>query len=349
MAETPPHIRVLLDAIKDTHAVATATGMLQPLVLGGLTNLWHLCWREDEDLVDEMQLRGCFGPYPPELIPALIAFHFLEAHEAGQWRVRGAEELLRISRQKVEAGKARAAGAKRDAGGRMVSSDGPADHQRTTSEKPAGSQPTTQPPTHPSTLHPSTTTTDLPEEVVVGAWERFQEKREENDYGREAQRPAKFAAWLKVALAVCSLDDLLRAYEVFLGDDSIKNKTHATAVFMRDGVWSTRIPPAPPPPPPPPEGAPPADPAAEEIWAAVLQRLRNEGKAYALESLTKLIPCALSGSTLTLWGQDRFFLEWVKDHYGGLLAGLLDHQLFVTAPDTPRRPLNSKGEGEEDG
>lgn len=352
MAETPPHIRVLLDGIKDSHGVATATGMLQPTVLGGLTNLWELVWRagrrdeESPDLVDEVQIAGCFGPYPPGLIGALVAFRFLEAAGAGQWRVRGAEELLRVSRQASEAGKARAEGAKRDAGGRMMPNDQPAKHQRSSSGSPAGSQPTTQPPIHPSPIHPFTTTTnlpDLPEEVVVGAWTRFQDKREENGYGREARRPAKFAAWLKIALAVCSLDDLLVAYEDFLEDISFKNKTHPTAVFMSDGVWSTRIPPAPPAPPPPPPNAPAVDPEAEKIWAAVLQRLRDEGKTYALEWLIKLVPIEVAGNELTLWIQDHFYLDWLQDHYGGLLTNMLEHQLFIVAPGTERRPLHREG------
>lgn len=354
MAETPPHIRVLLDAIKDSHGVATATGMLQPTILGGLVNLWELCWRAKEDLVDEMQLRGCFGPFPPELIRALIAFNFLEAHEAGQWRVRGAEELLRISRQKSEAGKERARQGLRDkATGRMLprvteplvdeSSECPADRQHITSVPPARSQPTTKPPNHPSTLHPSTTTKELADEVVV-AWERFQDKREAAGYGREAQRPARFATWLQDALSICSLDDLLAAYEQYLDDASIKNRTHPTAVFMKDGVWSTRIPPPAARSAPTPAGAPASDPAAAEIWQAFLQQLRLEKRNYILESLGKFVPCALDGDDLTLWGPDQFLLGWMADQCRELLVAKVRHRLFVLAPDTPRRPLFPEGE-----
>ncbi len=139
-----PYIATDLDAFDDADAVAGATGLLAPLVLGGLARTWRWCWRNKTDRVTAEQLAGFFCSPLPGLPAALVAFGFLEAGET--YRVRGANRYLHITSVRSKAGQLRASGAQRDSRGRLrKSSTGPAHAGDATSTPPAHHQQRTSP------------------------------------------------------------------------------------------------------------------------------------------------------------------------------------------------------------
>lgn len=67
-----------------------------------------------------------------------------------------------------------------------------------------------------------------------------------------------------------------------------------------------------------------AVPAAAEIWGKALEAIRHEGgKEYALSWLEKLSAVDVREGTLVLGVHDRFFRDWVDDHYRGLIEHTL--------------------------
>lgn len=61
----------------------------------------------------------------------------------------------------------------------------------------------------------------------------------------------------------------------------------------------------------------------ENLWFKVLDNIRHEGKTYALSWLEKLKPHALRDEQLVLAVSDRFFRDWVDDHYRTLIEATL--------------------------
>jgi len=64
-------------------------------------------------------------------------------------------------------------------------------------------------------------------------------------------------------------------------------------------------------------------PTAENIWTKTLDTLRQEGKTYALTWLEKMRPLAVNERALVLGVPDRFYRDWVDDHYRSLLETTL--------------------------
>lgn len=119
-----PHIQFELDAMELVPSVASAARITEEAVGWGLPKLWRHCWRRGDDTVSVVILPGFFAGADRELIAeVLVAFGFLESLGGGDYRVRGAERYLRISESQSAAGKARAAKAKRDSKGRLVSAN----------------------------------------------------------------------------------------------------------------------------------------------------------------------------------------------------------------------------------
>lgn len=65
------------------------------------------------------------------------------------------------------------------------------------------------------------------------------------------------------------------------------------------------------------------DVSAQGVWAQILETLRREGKTYALSWLTRMRPVALRDGAFILGVPDRFFRDWVDDHYRTLLEEML--------------------------
>jgi chromosomal replication initiator protein len=60
-------------------------------------------------------------------------------------------------------------------------------------------------------------------------------------------------------------------------------------------------------------------PSADFLWEKALSALRSDGKQYALTWLEKIRPLEVRENALVLAVPDRFFRDWVDDHYRGLL------------------------------
>ncbi|HEY1905190.1 MAG TPA: DnaA N-terminal domain-containing protein, partial [Myxococcaceae bacterium] len=59
--------------------------------------------------------------------------------------------------------------------------------------------------------------------------------------------------------------------------------------------------------------------SADELWEKTLALLREDGKSYALTWLDRMQALEVKDGTLILGVPDRFFRDWVDDHYRPLL------------------------------
>lgn len=62
------------------------------------------------------------------------------------------------------------------------------------------------------------------------------------------------------------------------------------------------------------------DTTAGRSWQRVLDVLRADGKIYALGWIEQMTALEQRGRELELGCPDRYFLEWIKDHYAGMLG-----------------------------
>lgn len=63
--------------------------------------------------------------------------------------------------------------------------------------------------------------------------------------------------------------------------------------------------------------------SADNVWADALSSLRSKGAAYAVSQLERLTPLSFGAGTFRLGVNDRFFRDWVDEHYRGLLEEAL--------------------------
>lgn len=92
----------------------------------------------------------------------------------------------------------------------------------------------------------------------------------------------------------------------------------------------------------------PHSPNAEGLWNQILEAVRAEGKSYALTWLERMRALKISEDALVLAVPDRFFRDWVDDHYRGLLlealgrlgAGLSSLR-YEVVPSLQQTPLPS--------
>jgi chromosomal replication initiator protein len=63
--------------------------------------------------------------------------------------------------------------------------------------------------------------------------------------------------------------------------------------------------------------------AAQELWANTLEALRHDGHAYAASQLEQLFALKSEHQELTVGVGDRFFRDWVDDHYRALIEETL--------------------------
>lgn len=97
-------LQVDLDALKVMGHVARGMKTTRAQVLEGLLGLWEWCYIEKTDRVSSAHLEGFFGAGDPA---ALVAFGFLEAVDAGTWRVRGAESRILKRQAKTDSGRSK--------------------------------------------------------------------------------------------------------------------------------------------------------------------------------------------------------------------------------------------------
>ncbi len=67
----------------------------------------------------------------------------------------------------------------------------------------------------------------------------------------------------------------------------------------------------------------PSTPSAENLWARMLDCLKQDNKKYALGWIGKMQPLEVREDALVLAVPDRFYQDWVDDHYRPLLEATL--------------------------
>jgi hypothetical protein len=141
-----PYLQLTFDAKRRIALAARSVDLPPGALAWGLWEVWEDVWRRKDAHVPTAVLAGCVGT-DPRIPVALVAFGFLvEADGAHRLSPDDERRILLTHQQRVAAGKARAAGAERSAGGVLVgrSSDSPAGQpaadQRATSGQPAQDQ-----------------------------------------------------------------------------------------------------------------------------------------------------------------------------------------------------------------
>ncbi|MFY0567048.1 DnaA N-terminal domain-containing protein [Archangium lansingense] len=86
----------------------------------------------------------------------------------------------------------------------------------------------------------------------------------------------------------------------------------------------------------------PGDTPAANSWRRMLESLRADGKQYALSWLGQLRAREVREGHLVLEALDRFFVDWVRTHYGELLQRMVALEGFsgvlFTSPDSEDAP-----------
>jgi chromosomal replication initiator protein len=72
--------------------------------------------------------------------------------------------------------------------------------------------------------------------------------------------------------------------------------------------------------------------SADQLWEKTLTLLREDGKSYALTWLDRMQALAIRDGTLVLGVPDRFFRDWVDDHYRPLLEDALSRLQGAPVP-----------------
>jgi len=67
-------------------------------------------------------------------------------------------------------------------------------------------------------------------------------------------------------------------------------------------------------------------PNAQNLWQKALDAIRQDGKTYALSWLERMRPLEVRDGALVLGVPDRFFRDWVDDHYRALLVDAISRQ-----------------------
>jgi hypothetical protein len=82
----------------ETHApsVARAAGVSEDRVIAGLVRLWHRCWSTAKATLQRSEVAGAFGPERLDEVIGALEVDFLEKQGDGSFRVRGADQYLRI-------------------------------------------------------------------------------------------------------------------------------------------------------------------------------------------------------------------------------------------------------------
>lgn len=152
-----PYLKLELDARKEMPRVGRRCKISPGDALWGLTELWEYCWSHKVAVVTEGIIYGCCSA--DGYIEALVDFGFLEPVD-NDFRVRGAEEHLRVAEGRSRGGHAAKSNLLRGA-------------SRDVSRAAAGSQPgkeDTKTPISPgSTQQPNNPTTQTPKEEEAPA------------------------------------------------------------------------------------------------------------------------------------------------------------------------------------
>jgi hypothetical protein len=159
-------------------------------------------------------------------------------------------------------------------------------------------------------------------------FEAFQDERGKAFPGVPREdMPAGWADWHAQALAKVGGDEgrLLEACRGYLRSDWGRSRQPmGTALaFCSPKVWTRYVSPSRPEPVEA-SGPPSVDVSTEagRRWQECLSWLHDNGKRYALTWLTRACPLDVEDGHLVLAVPDRYFLQWVDEHYGQMVQGV---------------------------
>ena len=211
------HIAVDLKVV-ETHvpSVARAAGVSEDRVLAGLVRLWHRCWSVSREALSRVELAGAFGPERLDDLISALCVDFLEVQGDGSYRVRGADQYLRI----------------KDARRRGAEKTNRAMAERRSSDAPATLNRSLPNALTPSTEHRAPNTEKaaagdpLPLTTAEGFWVACQDRRDAIPGMVREQPPAKLDHWFSDAMMHVHGDEqrLLAGYELFLVDPFWRNQ-----------------------------------------------------------------------------------------------------------------------------
>ena len=177
----------------------------------------------------------------------------------------------------------------------------------------------------------SATTTPVPKASssrAVALFEVFQDERGKAFPGVPREdMPAGWADWHALALEKVGGDEgrLLEACRGYLRSDWGRSRQPmGTALaFCSPKVWTRYVSPSRPEPVEA-SGPPSVDVSTEagRRWQECLSWLHDNGKRYALTWLTRACPVDMEDGHLVLAVPDRYFLQWVEEHYGQMVEGV---------------------------
>lgn len=255
------HIRVEFDAIPKFDLVDAAAGMSPGGACRGLLGVWLGVVRSKKRTITALVLRGYF-PGAKDIAEVLCAFGFLELIGPGEYRIKGADRLLKELRAKSDAGKANVGNLKRgqEPGPGTGREPGP-------SRDGAGTEPETLPgfapaltPKHPNTqtpnIKPPPPTPSAPEQqVVVGKTEWTRQELSTSDgwlqfancrrarWGLAPERkPKGFDEWFtRLIERIRYPERLCAAYDAYLEDRTITASGKPMRVFMLEEIYAHRL------------------------------------------------------------------------------------------------------------
>jgi len=159
-------------------------------------------------------------------------------------------------------------------------------------------------------------------------FESFQDERGKAFPGVPREdMPAGWGEWYRQAVSKVGGDEgrLLEASRGYLQSDWGRSRQPlGTALaFCSPKVWVRYISPSRPEPVEA-SGPPSVDVSTEagRRWQQCLSWLHDNGKRYALTWLTRACPVDIEDGQLVLAVPDRYFLQWVDEHYGQMVEGV---------------------------
>jgi hypothetical protein len=159
-------------------------------------------------------------------------------------------------------------------------------------------------------------------------FEAFQDERGKAFPGVPREdMPAGWGEWYRQAVSKVAGDEgrLLEACRGYLQSDWGRSRQPlGTALaFCSPKVWVRYVSPSRPEPVEA-SGPPSVDVSTEagRRWQQCLSWLHDNGKRYALTWLTRACPVDIEDGQLVLAVPDRYFLQWVDEHYGQMVEGV---------------------------
>lgn len=297
-----PYIAFTLQALDDAPLMARAAGVPEDTAIAGLLRLWAYCWRSKTDRISATHVLGIFGPHA-EVIPALIAFGFLEQDEASSYLVKGADKYLRISEGRSKGGKTASKNLRQGA------PSSPAEPRLDSGLTPA--EPRLSPGLSLSTEHRTLNTEHFkdPSEndwqtLVEQLFEKFREIR-----GKEPEFSDADWGQLKQLRKKHSDEDILLRWARGLRG-TYDRKVNALADLAKSAKWNALATAAP--------GETPAD-APETARHAAIDWVAERFGAYLAETLQKGARRVEwdSGPPVRVETEDTFWAGWVAETFGG--------------------------------